>query len=183
MYASVSTSPVAQSCITQGTSPRSSKRTASSGSVPVICRSLRSGIRGARNESPGSDRDLGHDLVLRAGVLRLPGPRLLDPDAVQQALIAAPAAPHLDLEVEEDACAEVSLELLAGRGAHLADHPAALADENPLLGLGLHPDLGAYLHQAVVPGLDVVDDHLDGVRHLVAGPTQDLLPDQLGEVD
>src|SRR3954454_14034125 len=133
MYASVSTSPVAQSCITQGTSPRSSKRTASSGSVPVICRSLRSGIRGARNESPGSDRDLGHDLVLRAGVLRLPGPRLLIPAALRQPLIAARAAPHLDLEVEEDAGAQGSLQLLAGGGARLTDHPAPLADEDSLL--------------------------------------------------
>ena len=55
------------------------------------------------------------------------------------------------------------------------------ADQDPLLGLGLGPDLGLDLGEAVVPLLDLVDLDLDRVGQLLAGAAQDLLADQLGE--
>ena len=74
-----------------------------------------------------------------------------------------------------DLGAEVALELFAGGGADGADHLAAGADEDALLGLGLHPGLGEDDGQALALGVDLLDDDLDGVRDLLERPAQDLL--------
>src|SRR5262249_50783185 len=56
-----------------------------------------------------------------------PGPgerdvnRLFDPQPVQQALVATPVAADPDLEIEEHACAQLTLELGAGGRADLLD--------------------------------------------------------------
>ena len=60
---------------------------------------------------------------------------------------------------------------------------AARADQDPLLGLGLGPDVGMHLDHPVLAVGDLGDLDLDGVGQLVAGATQDLLADQLGEQD
>ena len=95
-------------------------------------------------ESPGISAGAGDPGTCR------PMAALLDPEPVEQALVAAPALAHPDLEVEVDAAAELALELRAGGGADLLDLAAARADQDPLLGLGLGPDLGADLDQAVL---------------------------------
>src|SRR5215207_6941738 len=143
-------------------------------SVALICRSLRSG-KWARTPACVSVGSLPYVPPLLA--------RLLDPDAVQQALVAPPSSPDLDLEIEEHAGSEVALELLAGGRAHLADHAPALPHENRLLGVALHPDLRPDLDQTVVPRLDRVDHHLHRVWDLVAGAAKHLLADQLREMD
>src|SRR5689334_24051337 len=107
-------------------------------------------------------------------------PVLFDTEPVQQPLVRAPAAPDADGEVEVHAGAELALELAAGRRADLLDHPAAGADQDALLGLGLDPDQRAHARE-VVEALDVVDHHLDGVRDLLKGAAQHLLADQLGQ--
>ena len=67
----------------------------------------------------------------------------LDAEAVEHVLVAAPAAAHADLEVEVDLGAELAFQRAAGGGADLPDLRSALADQDPLLRLGLGPDLGA----------------------------------------
>ena len=88
-----------------------------------------------------------------------------------------------DLEIQEHVGIEVALELPARGGADLAHHPPTLADEDPLLGLRLDPDLGVDLDQAVVACLDPVDLHLDRVWNLLPRSAKDLLADELGKVD
>src|ERR671925_1437346 len=56
-----------------------------------------------------------------------------DSQPLQQCLVPAPLRSHLNLEVEKDPPLQEELDLGAGGAADLADHPAALADENPLL--------------------------------------------------
>ena len=69
-----------------------------------------------------------------------------------------------------------------GGGADLADLGAAAADQDPLLGLRLRPDLGGHGDQAVLARLvDLEHFDLDRVRDLLPGPVQHLLADQLGE--
>ena len=169
MYARVSTSPDRASCITHGTSPRSSKRTfaASLAVCTTIGRLYESPARAPERVSPGRRTRLA----------------LLDPEPVEQALVPAPVLANPDLEVEEDAAAELALELGAGRRADLLDLAAARADQDPLLGLGLRPDVGVDLDDPVLAVGDLGDLDLDRVGQLVAGATQDLLADQLGEQD
>jgi len=54
-------------------------------------------------------------------------------------LVRAPSAAHANGEIEMHAGAELALELAAGSRADRLDHPAAVADHDPLLGFGLDP--------------------------------------------
>src|SRR3954447_26981640 len=94
---------------------------------------------------------------------------LLDTQAIEHALVAAPAPadPHGQLEMHLGA--ELALELLARRGADRADHVAALADEDALLGLRLDPHVGADDEQVAGALLELVDEDLDRVRNLLEG--------------
>src|SRR5947208_3819601 len=82
---------------------------------------------------------------------------LFDAQPVQEAFVAAPALPHADAKVEEDAAAEQRLHLLARTGAHVAHHAPALADEDALLRLGLGPRVRDHGDQPVLAFLDLVD--------------------------
>ena len=106
----------------------------------------------------------------------------VDPEPVEQRVVAAPAAAHAHRELEVHARAELALELAPRGGADRLDHPPAGADEDALLRLGLDP------HAARGPTvrssralLELLDDDLDGVRDLLEGAPQDLLADELGE--
>src|ERR1700759_739561 len=112
-----------------------------------------------------------------------PGPRLLDAEAVEHVLVAAPVAAHADAEVEVDLALELAFERAPGGGADLADLGAAAADQDPLLRFRLRPDLGGDGDEAVRLAWLAHLEHrdLDRVRDLLAGPVQDLLADQLGE--
>ena len=72
-------------------------------------------------------------------------------------------------------------ELFAGGLPDVADHGAALADDDPLLPLALHDDRGGDDRQVLVLGL--VDHGLDqdgvGERQLVPRPLEELLADDL----
>src|SRR4051812_44812134 len=105
----------------------------------------------------------------------------LDAEAVEHVLVAAPAATSLDLELEVYPGAELAFERAAGRGADLTDLGSLLADQDPLLRLGLGPDLGRDRDQAILAGDDLTDPDLDRVGNLLAGPVQDLLANQLGQ--
>ena len=105
------------------------------------------------------------------------------PMPVSKPLVAAPLAADPDVEVEEDLAAELHLELAAGAASDLLDLGAPLADQDSLLGLGLGPDLGVDLRDAVVAALDVGHLDLDRVGQLVACAAQHLLAHQLGEQD
>src|SRR3954452_24171468 len=111
------------------------------------------------------------------------GVALLDAEAVQQALVLAPAAAHAHAQVEEDLAPQQRFHLLAGRGADRADHLAALAHQDPLLRLGLGPRVRGHADQAVLALLQLVDLDLDRVRDLVVRAVQDLLADDLREPD
>src|SRR5262249_37449088 len=92
-----------------------------------------------------------------------------------------PAAAHAHLKVEEDLAAQLALELLAGARADLLDLAAACADQDPLLGVGLGPDLGAHLNHAVGTLCHLLNLDLDGMWELVPGAAKDLLADQLSQ--
>src|SRR3954451_23918057 len=106
---------------------------------------------------------------------------LFDPQAVKQVLVAAPVLADAHLEVEVDAGAELGLQRAAAGGADLTDLGAALADQDPLLRLGLGPDLGLDDHQPVVARLDLQHRDLNRVRDLLPGAVKHLLADQLGQ--
>ena len=80
-----------------------------------------------------------------------------------------------------DARAQLALELAPGRGADLLDHPSTASDQDPLLRFGLDPQARVDDGQVLARALELLDDHLDGVRHLLEGAAQHLLTDQLGE--
>src|SRR3954466_7222805 len=87
-------------------------------------------------------------------------PPLLDPQPVQQPLVAAPPAPHAHRQLEVHAAAELALELLARGGPDRLDHPPAGADQDPLLRLRLDPHERAD-DRDLAAVLDLVDLHLD----------------------
>src|SRR3954449_10503808 len=103
---------------------------------------------------------------------------LLDPEPVQQPLVAAPPAPHAHRQLEVHAAAKLALELLARGRADRLDHPAAGADQDALLRLGLDPDEGAD-DRDLAAVVDLVDLHLDRVRDLLERAAQHLLADEL----
>src|ERR1044072_8158542 len=105
---------------------------------------------------------------------------LLDAQAVEQPLIAAPVAADADLQLEVDLATQLRFQRAAGGGADLAALPPPLADQDSLLRLGLGPDLGADRGQAVLARRHLLDLDLDRVRDLVAGPVEDLLAAELG---
>src|SRR3954452_5777589 len=108
---------------------------------------------------------------------------LFDAEAVEKAFVAAPALAHPHPQVEEDAAAEQRLHLLAGGAADVANHPPALADQDPLLRLGLRPGVGQHRDEPVLALVDLVDLDLDCVWDLVVRPVQDLLADDLRQPD
>src|SRR3954465_8795470 len=114
---------------------------------------------------------------------RAPTAPSLDPQPVEQALVAAPALAHADAQVEVDLPARHLLHLPARGASDRLDHPPAGADQDALLGLGLGPEAGVDDQRAVVALLELVDLHLHRVRHLVARALERLLADQLGEPD
>jgi hypothetical protein len=107
-------------------------------------------LRHARHQPCSSNRSARTSIVvgeprrrrIRYSALR-EDPHLTRSEAVEHVLVAAPAAPDADLEVEVDLGAQLAFERAAGGGADLADLGAALADQDALLRLGLGPDLGA----------------------------------------
>src|SRR5881392_758419 len=89
-------------------------------------------------------------------------PSYLDPKPLQDILVPPPVRPHLDHQLEKHLAPEETLDLGPRPGAYLLDHASALADEDPLLGLGLDIEVGA--HAAV---FDLLDLDLDRMRHLI----------------
>src|SRR5436190_13754793 len=85
---------------------------------------------------------------------------LLDPEPVEQRLVAPPPAPDADRQLQVHARAELALELLARRRADRLDHPPAGADQDPLLRLGLDPDERAD-DRDLAAVVDLVDLDLD----------------------
>ena len=87
----------------------------------------------------------------------------VDPEAVEQALVAAPVAAHAHRQVEVD------LQPSSRSSSRRAAVPIALimrprgADQDPLLGLALHPDQRPHARQALARAFDLLDDHLDRV--------------------
>src|SRR3954453_17831533 len=80
---------------------------------------------------------------------------LFDAEAVEKAFVAAPALAHPHPQVEEDAAAHQRRHLLAGPAADVAHHPPALADEHPLLRLGLRPGVGQPRDQSALALVDL----------------------------
>ena len=75
---------------------------------------------------------------LRASATRVGAERArAEAEAVERVGAALPVAVDLHLGLEVHAGAEQRLELLAGRGARLAEHRAALADHDALLRVAL----------------------------------------------
>src|SRR4051812_3793329 len=107
--------------------------------------------------------------------------RSFDSETVEQALVAAPAVADPNLKVEENLGAELGLERGARGCADLLDLRSSLADQDPLLRLGLDPDLGLDRDQAVGARRDLADGDFDRVRNLLPGPVEHLLADQLGQ--
>src|SRR3954462_8123918 len=137
MEARVSTSPERASCITHGTRPFSSKRTfAASLAVWTTI--------GRLYEAPACAPDGA-------------GSALLDAQAVEQALVPAPALADSHLEVEEHAAPQLLLELRPGRRADLLDLLAAGADQDSLLRLGLRPDVRDDLDHPILAVGDLGD--------------------------
>src|SRR5262245_30410979 len=77
------------------------------------------------------------------------GEWLGDAEAVEQALVATPRPPHAHRQIEVDALAELAFELAPRGHPDRLDHPAARADQDPLLGLGLDPQERADDHEVV----------------------------------
>jgi hypothetical protein len=75
------------------------------------------------------------------------------------------------------------LQLAARGAAHGLDHAPVGADEDALLGLGLHPHQRAHSKEAITNLIDALDDDLDRVGHLLEGTAQHLLAHQLGQLD
>ena len=98
---------------------------------------LRCGVR--RGDAAADQQDVGTGIahggncMCRAVAKASRGRALLDAEAVQQAVVAAPAATHAHGEVEVDVDAELALELAPGGGADRLDHAALGADQDPLL--------------------------------------------------
>ena len=84
-------------------------------------------------------------------------------------------------EVEVHLDAELALELAPRGGADRLDHPALGADQDALLGLGLHPGTRLHADEILARVVDLLDDDLDRVRHLLERAPQHLLADELGE--
>jgi hypothetical protein len=108
-------------------------------------------------------------------------PTLFDAEPVQEAFVATPTLTHAHAQVQENAAAEQRLHLLTRRATHVANHPAALADEDPLLRLGLGPRVRQHGYEPVLAFVDLVDLDLDRVRDLVVSAMQDLLAHDLGK--
>ena len=108
---------------------------------------------------------------------------LLDAEAVEQASSRRQRSADPDLEVEEDLGARARARARARAAVPISrDLPPALADQDPLLGLGLGPDLGADLDQAVLAlarSPSTATSTACGISSRVR--LQDLLADQLGE--
>src|SRR5947208_15593031 len=79
----------------------------------------------------------------------------LDSKPIQKVVIPTPVTAHANLEIEEDLGAELTLQGAASRCPNLADLLAALADQDPLLGLGLGPNLAIDRGQAILPLADL----------------------------
>src|SRR3954454_18137712 len=84
---------------------------------------------------------------------------LLDPEAVEQPIVAAPAAADAHGQVEVHVRAELALELAPRGGADRLDHPALRADQDPLLRLGLDPRERLHAREVVALVVDLL--HVD----------------------
>src|SRR5207247_8414397 len=107
----------------------------------------------------------------RQSYSRPAGPLPRQAEAVEQALVLAPARRHLDLESEEHVAPEQVLDLEAGLAADALDHGAALADQDALLAVALDQDRGLDADRArdlVRRLLEALDQHRRGVRDLLA---------------
>ena len=80
-----------------------------------------------------------------------------------------------------DATLQGPLKLLASGRADRLDHRAGGADQDALLRGGLDPDQSPDTDQVVVLALDLFDDHLDRMGHLLEGAADHRLADQLGD--
>src|SRR5439155_17642808 len=89
-------------------------------------------------------------------------------EALQQGLPAGPVRLHLHPEVQEHPAPEQLLHLRPRPGADLLQHPAAPADDDPLLGVPLDVD-GRRDEEDVrgVSGLDLIHDDGDRVGDLL----------------
>src|SRR6266511_2137222 len=101
------------------------------------------------------------------------------------AALPVPFDPHLGLEV--DPGTEEGLELVAGGGAGLFEHPPAAPDDHSLLRLALDVHEGVQSEQVRIArrAARLVDlaRHGDGVGQLVARVRQELLAQDLGGED
>ena len=110
-------------------------------------------------------------------------PALAESHLVEDALVVAPFAPDLDVQVEEEARVEKALEFEAGLGANPLDHVAALAEHDPLLRGRLDEDHARDPHQPVVARLlEAIDEHRRRVRQLFAQVMQELFAHDLGGI-
>src|SRR5215212_11336133 len=115
-----------------------------------------------RNWTKRSNSGPSHAAVASAfALVVIAGANLFDAEPVKQALVAAPALAHAHAQVEEDLAPEQGFHLLARAAAHVANHPAALANQDSLLRLGLGPRVREHGDQAVLAFVDLVDLHLD----------------------
>src|SRR5450755_1422412 len=64
-------------------------------------------------------------------------PALLDPEAIEQPLVAAPVATDPDRELEVDVAAELPFDRAPGGDANRLDHAATGSDQDSLLRFGL----------------------------------------------
>src|SRR3990170_790304 len=100
----------------------------------------------------------------------------LEPEPLEHPRVSSPLRPNLDDELEVHGTAYQRLHLGPGSRADLAHHRAALADEDPLLGLGLHVEQRA---DGLLPQLLHLDGH--GMWNLFAREVERLLADHLGD--
>lgn len=59
--------------------------------------------------------------------------------------------------------AQLTLHLASRRRADRLDHPPLSPDDDPLLGLALHPDQRPYARQTLSRLLDLLDERLEGM--------------------
>src|SRR5262249_37711720 len=98
-------------------------------------------LRGGRVRPRGSGREPAPGSVLAASRRVVGAGRTSDPEPLEQRLVATPARPHLDAQLEEDVGAERVLDLGTRAPAPLLDQRPAAADHDLLLRFGLDEDV------------------------------------------
>src|ERR1700733_5343172 len=119
----------------------------------------------------------------RDGSARAHQTRLGYPQAVEQALVAAPVTTDANGEVEVHLLAQHPLQFAPGSCADCLDHAPVRTDQDPLLRGAFDPDQRSHPRQPGTGLLDLLDDHLDGVRDLLKGALDHSLAHELRQQD